>query len=276
MFRKIFIVAILGVLGLSGWYFYNPSGFTALAGAFSTEEFRTFKIRHSAESIIAAHQKELLSSPESNLEDPKLIYYPFLLMEVKYTQDSKNKTAEGVLLWGLCDGEMITDTSKWEKTRGFEDCIIANVKGEDFAVLRELHRLSGKASREQLCQKLEESDVEGAIDNCITKKLIVEEAEALRLHFENPHFETMPETHCNEFVVSLPKQPPFIAKKRYGASTIEKFASTAFGAHFAIKNSKPIFLPVYEIAVHNQDGTFLKTYWNALNGKRMDALLREI
>ena len=43
-----------------------------------------------------------------------------------------------------------------------------------------------------------------------------------------------------------------------------------FGDDFAIRQTHEIYLPVYSLAIQNTDGSYQTTYWNALNGLRLD------
>ena len=66
--------------------------------------------------------KELLKDTDHVFLEPTLKFVPYLLMDVKYIR-TQDKTGEGVILWGLVDGEMVINTGTWEKTHGFTDCI---------------------------------------------------------------------------------------------------------------------------------------------------------
>ena len=81
----------------------------------------TLEARYLPEQIIDAHRKELLGNDKKTLQNTTLKYYPYLLLDVKYPDNSK--TREGVLLWGLTDGEMVLNTDTWESTHGFRDCL---------------------------------------------------------------------------------------------------------------------------------------------------------
>lgn len=272
MLKKVVIFAFLGVLSTFGWQFLNrrPEILNKVTSTFSSREFRIFKARYTADEIIAQHRAELLKTKGSFLLEPEIVYSPLLLMEVKYTPKNKNRTHEASLLWDLVSGEMITDTTSWKTTHGFEECLIAKTSAEEFKILKEIIHEGNEMEKKLLYQKLDaEIDVETQIEECIRKKLIVEEGERLRLHFENPQFETEPKTATNEYVHIIPSKPKQVASRNYSPSQVEKFLHVAFGGHFAIKRSDEVYVPVYEICVEHPDGSLLKSYWNALNSARM-------
>lgn len=273
MIRRILYILFLILLAYGIWYFWQNRPTLAVF-----EEFRTFKIRFAADKIISEQKSRLLTTTDATLLEPQVLYFPYLLMEVKYAKEGKGITSEGWLLWGLADGEMVLDTTKWDKTHGFEDCITAHVKENDLKLLRTLAKGGGRLEKEKLAQSFKgrEAELDKWIEGAEKKKLIVSEGTFLRLHFENPKLEIEPHTALNEWVVTLPHTPKNRQKKRYNTSEIQKFASLAFGSDFAIRRVQEVFLPVYEIAVQNSDGSVLKTYWNALTGKQVDEFLRPL
>jgi len=60
------------------------------------------------------------------------------------------------------------------------------------------------------------------------------------------------------------------------ARSIEAELLERFGEDFAIRRTREVYLPVYEIGVQHTDGSILTTYWNGLTGKQIDEHLREI
>jgi hypothetical protein len=131
----ITILCVIAILsGLWAWNF-SPSFRTKIEDFFSANTFQTLEVRYSAETIMDRHKKELLKDNEHVFLAPSLKFYPYLLMEVKYNR-SYDKTSEGVILWGLVDGEMVINTSTWEKTHGFRDCIASNATRQEFRIFK--------------------------------------------------------------------------------------------------------------------------------------------
>lgn len=272
--RWLLTLIILGALAFGGWYTWKnyPPVRNFIEEKFGTSEFHTLEIRHTAEKIMDGHRKQLLKNSEYSFLEPKLHFYPYLLMEVKYSKDA-HSTNEGVLLWGLTDGEMVIDTATWETTHGFEDCLLARAEQNDFKIIKSLIENGGLIDRDKLYQKFKiESDIlDDWIDSCRAKNLITLSGSKLRLHFQNPRLDVAPATRVGEWLVTIPAKYSVQAKRNYSPAQIRKMAQIAFGKDFAIRRIKEVFLPVYSISVQNPDGSMLTTHWNALNGQRFES-----
>lgn len=235
--------------------------------------FQTLEVRYSADAIMQLHKKELLKDESHTFLAPSLQFLPYLLLDVKYSQ-SQNKTSEGVILWGLVDGEMVLNTQTWEKTHGFTDCIASNTTRQEFQVLNALSSQGGAWDRQGLSQFLhvENHILDQWIKSCQKKSLVVQSGNSYRLHLENPKLRVIPETRLDHFLVTKPTKYAHRIKKRYRPTQIETIAKAAFGLEFAIRKTTEVFLPVYSIVVQNPDGSRRTTYWNALNGKQFHPL----
>jgi hypothetical protein len=220
--------------------------------------------------IMDAHRKDLIKSGEHVYLEPTLKFVPYLLMEVKYNR-SREKTGEGVILWGLVDGEMVISTNTWEKTHGFTDCIASNATRQEFKIINALASKGGTWDREGLSKFLnvENHVLDNSIESCRNKSLIVQNGNTYRLHLQNPKLQVIPETRLEQWLVTKGTKRALRVKKRYRASQIENIARAAFGNDFAIRKTAEIFLPVYSITVQNPDGSLGTSYWNALNGKKI-------
>src|ERR1700722_5862497 len=75
----------------------------------NTGTFNTLEIRYTASQIMDVNRRHLLKDNRHRYLEPSMKFYPYLLLEVKYTV-SDRKTREGVILWDLIDGEMVIDT----------------------------------------------------------------------------------------------------------------------------------------------------------------------
>jgi hypothetical protein len=277
--QRIGLLIFICVLGLSGYWALNffPSFSSKIEDFFTGDTFQTLEVRYSAEGIMEAHRLELLSDNSHVFLEPALKFVPYLLMDVKYTR-SHEKTGEGVILWGLVDGEMVVNTSTWERTHGFTDCIAANASRQEFKIMNALASRGGSWDRDGLSKflNIENHILDSWIDSCRKKSLIVQAGNTYRLHLQNPRLMVIPETKLEHWLVTKPTKKAIRVKKRYRSSQIEAISQAAFGNDFAIRKTTEIFLPVYSIVVQNPDGTQMTSYWNALNGKRMSAPPYEI
>jgi hypothetical protein len=233
-----------------------------------SSQFRTLEARYTAQDIMQRHSSSLLRGSDYTFLEPKLIYYPYLMMHTKYTRD-RVLTEEGVLLWGLNDGEMVLNTSTWERSHGFEDCLISRANRKDFNVLKAILSEGGIAIDRELIYKKFKVDSE-AVDSWINsakdKKLILISGNKLRIHLQHPRLESVPRTKLDEPLVTQPTHSFTKMKKRYSPNQIQKLAEMAFGNNFAVRHVQQVFLPVHCISVQNPDGSIRTTYWNALNG----------
>jgi hypothetical protein len=277
--QRVGLLIFLCVIGLAGYWAWNffPKVSTKVEDFFAGDTFQTLEVRYSAESIMEAHRMELLSDNSHVFLEPTLKFVPYLLLDVKYTR-SHEKTGEGIILWGLVDGEMVVNTSTWERTHGFTDCIAANASRQEFKIMNALASRGGSWDRDGLSKflNIENHILDSWIDSCRKKSLIVQAGNTYRLHLQNPRLMVIPETKLEHWLVTKPTKKAIRVKKRYHSSQIEAISQAAFGNDFAIRKTTEIFLPVYSIVVQNPDGTQMTSYWNALNGKRLSAPPYEI
>jgi hypothetical protein len=275
--RIIIYLIILSALGTSGWYAWQHGGPIRkyIDNHLPANSYCTLEIRHSAEEIMQAQKTNLLKNQGYSFLEPKLLFYPYLLMDVKYSKQG-SATSEGILLWGLNDGEMVLHTGTWEKTHGFEDCLAAKANKNDFKIIEALIANGGIIDREKLYQtfNVDADAIDAWVDSCRQKKLVVNSGNKFRLHFQNPRLQTEPVTTIDQLLVTQPAKYSQQKKARYTSSQIKRLAQTAFGTDFAIRKTEKVFLPVFAISVQNPDGSILTTHWNALNGKKFDLATR--
>jgi len=237
---------------------------------FHTSSFRTLELRFTSAQIMDAHRRELLKSNRHQYLEPKLTFYPYLLLEVKY-RHTDNETREGVVLWDLVDGEMVIDTRDWLKTHGFGDCLTSQAERHEFRILNVLANKGGTCDREALSKALhvENDTLDSWIDSCRRKKLIVQMGNRYRLHMEHPRLKTSPVTKVEERLVTQTTHHAERASKRFSLSEIQRLTKAAFGQDFTIRRTTDVYLPVHCIVVQNPDGSIHTSHWNALNGKRL-------
>lgn len=270
MFRIISLILTLGGLGY-GAYWVNtkhPEYKTKVMDIIESGSFHTLEARFTPSQIMESHKRELLKGDKHKFLEPSLKFFPYLLMEVKYSTPDE-RTGEGIILWDLTDGEMVLNTQDWEKTHGFGDCIASSTEKYEFKIINILSQRGGSIDREGLCKSLQvDSNVLDLwVESCQKKKLIVQSGNNYRLHFQEPKLHVIPETQLHDRLVTKSFKNAEKVPKRFTASQIKKTAEAAFGHDFAIRSTMSIFLPVYSLTVQNPDGSMHTSYWNALNGR---------
>lgn len=270
--RILSTLITIAITGYGFWWIstHHPEMKTKIENILDSGQFHTLELNYSANQIMETHRKRLLKDSRHKYLEPELRFHPYVLMEVKYTTED-NETREGVMLWDLLDGEIVTNTKEWEKTHGFGDCINADAQAHEFKILNVLARKGGAIDREGLSNTLhlDNEILDAWIDSCRRKKLIVQSGNQYRLHLQNPKFQTVPETKINQWLVTKPYKDAVCVPKRYSLSQIQKIARAAFGNDFAIRKTTDVYLPVHNIIVQNPDGSIKTTMWNALNGKNL-------
>lgn len=228
--------------------------------------------RFDAQQVMEVHQKKLFNEKGSRFLTPELKFYPYLLLEVKYS--AKNKTKEGIILWDLFDGEMILNSKKWEKTHGFADCILTNAQTYEFKILQQISQKGG-CDLAQLTEKIDMPSqlLEAALRSCIKKNLILAYGEKYRLHLEKPILTATPETDLDEQLTTRIHKKALCAPKHFSQGQVEKVAKMAFGDAFSIRKVTQVYLPVHKILIQSSDGGLRSFYFNGVTGKPLpDAL----
>jgi hypothetical protein len=270
--RWLFTLGAFACIGYGAWWMSDtkPDVVTKVEDALNLGSFNTLEIKYSASQIMESHRRDLLKSNRHQYLEPQLKFYPYLLLDVKYT--ISDKTEESVMLWDMCDGEMVLSTKSWEKTHGFGDCILANADRQEFKIIFTLAKRGGACDRETLSKSLniENEVMDIWLDSLRRKKLIVQMGNKYRLHLENPHFKSLPSTLLEERLVTQSCKHAQRVARRFSLGQIEKVSQAAFGKDFAIRYTKDVYLPVHSIVVQNPDGSIHTSLWNALNGKRIN------
>lgn len=276
MLKKLFV----GVLSLSvlagGYYYYSlhkDEVHEYVSELIQSKSFATLEIRYSAKSIMDENEEKLLKDEFHSYLTPELHFYPYLMMEVKYTKRN-NTTSEGIILWDLEYGEFVTSTASWEKTHGFQDCIVAKADHHDFKIINTLASHGNHLSKKELADRIriDNEVLDRWLSSCCRKKIVVPSGNGFRLHFHKPKIAIQPETILEHHLVTQNIKNAKQRPKRFSARQIERIAQVAFGPDFTIRKSTEIYLPVYKIEVKNPDGSVLATYWNALTGLQISNL----
>lgn len=225
--------------------------------------------------IIRSNKELLIACTHGTLSPPQLMFFPYLLLDVKFSRGGifKSDTKEGLVLWSLVDGEMVLDTATWERSKGFEDCLMFSANKQNFKILKTLSFLGGVSSRENLYSVLGEpkKKIDDWINDCCHKNLVTTNGAKVRLHFKHPKLEMKPYTDFKHPIVSykVPKSVK-IRHQEYSPAQIKEIARLAFGQDFVIRREQKIFVPVYKLTVINPDDSIWVSYWNAINNKRLD------
>jgi hypothetical protein len=271
LLSTLIFVALIAAGGC--WLWENNGLLRESVGQYvGSKDLLTLEARYSAQDIMDAHRKELLVDDQHTYQEPSLKFYPYLLLEVKYSLPDR-KTREGVILWGMEDGEIVVSTDTWDKTHGFQDALAADANRNDFKIMYALAAHGGWLSRENLLKELqlEPNTIDSWIDSARQKHLIVQQGGGYQLHFENPKLLITPQTKISQWLVTKPYSHASRVSANFSKNQIERVAAAAFGTDFTIRNDKEVFLPVYKIEVLNPDGSVLSSYWNALNGQRVSS-----
>lgn len=261
---------LVGAAGAAWWVWNsNPTIRNFVQEHLETGKFATLEARYNADQIMELHRKDLIKNDQYSFLEPSLKFYPYAMMEVKYSLNAAS-TAEGIILWSLDDGEMVLDTATWTTTHGLQDCINRRADKSDYKLINALSRTGGAADRQKLLSLLhvENEILDSIVESCRRKKLIVQSGNQYRLHFQKPNFQITPETKLDQWLVTKPYRDATRVPPRYTLSQVEEASNQLFGNDFSIRNITEIYLPVYNLTVQNPDGSCLTTSWNALNGKR--------
>lgn len=260
--RFITTLIILGGLGYGGYWVHTnkPEYKHKALEMIYTSSVNVLEPRYSEGQII---EKEKLGYVET-----ELLLHPYLLMEVKYSLKD-TKTEEGVILWDLIDGEMVTNTQNWDKTHGFADCITAHADWHEYMILKTIAQNKGKADRQTLMNslKLDSNLLSAWLDRAQKKKLIVQHNNLYRIHLSEPQIDVKPATSTSIPLVTKSQKHSELMTRRFTSKQIVKASEAAFGSDFAIRSTQEIFLPIYSITIKNSDGSLQTTHWNAFNGK---------
>lgn len=273
-FGRLPLFIALALLAAGGWWIWHTPALAnwrdQILQYVDNRDIVTLEARLSPEQVIDSHRSELLGNEKRTIHNTVLKYYPYLLLDVKYPENSK--TREGVLLWGLNDGEMVLNTETWETTHGYRDCLECQANRSDFKIMQVLARRQGIVNIDDLQKELQvERDVLNTwVEGAKKKHLIVQKGNALQLHFENPKLLVTPQTKIKQSLVSKPLGDGQKSPRTYTHGQILRMTQAAFGNDFKIRSETEIFLPVYRIEVLNPDGSIQVSEWNALTGHRMN------
>lgn len=251
----------------------SSHGRDAIATYVENGDILALEARYSPEQIMEANKAALLGGSPRTYQQGVLEYLPYLLLEVKYPMGERGETRESSLLWGMHDGEILLDTESWEVSHGYGDAIQAGAGRSDYRLLHALSRRGGYATMDQLVQTLQidEETLEEWVATAKKKQLVVQKGNhGVQLHFEQPKLVALPRSAIAQQLVTRPYSHGQLLAPKIGQKQIELAARAVFGSDLAIRSSQPIYLPVCRIEVLNPDGSLLTSYWNGVNGRRIN------
>lgn len=241
----------------------------------TNQQALTWEQRVSPEGLMEQHKTELLGHPlgQKSFQEPRRLYAPYLLCEVKYTKERKSR--EGLLLLSLLDGEMVVGTDPWETTHGLKDCLEAGISSEEFLLLRLLAKRPDGVPLEDLQKemKLEKEPFGVLVTGLRQKHLLVQKGPLAQLHVQEPRFAVIPESKIAQRIVLKPLTDGQKIPSVYSKASVRRMAQAVFGEEFKVKNTREIFLPVIRLQVTNPDGSTYATDWNGVTGARMVPVL---
>lgn len=269
-----FLLYTFLALGLGvGWWTWQSSAFAnwkdRLLQYIDNRDIVTLEAKFLPDQVLDTHKQELVGGDKRTVRNTFLKYYPYLLLHVKYPD--ANKTREGVLLWGLNNGEMVLNTEFWETSHGYRDCLECQASRNHFKILQALAKRQGIISTEDLQKELQvERDILNEwIEESKQKHLIVQKGNILQLHFENPKLLVTPQTKIKQHLVSKPLGEGQKVPRTYTRNQIIAITQAAFGSDFTIRSEQEVFLPVYSFEILNGDGSIQTSEWNALTGQKI-------
>lgn len=269
--KKFFWILVLLVLVSGGYYAYlHRDEIEPMLPTSNREEtVDTFETALTPEELLAHHAKTLLPTKQHTFGSSTLHLAPLLLLQIKYSPDGRSTIATS-MLWDMIDGELVLDTNSFDHTQGFADCITSQAGADDFRILHLLTK-KGALSKEQIAQELgTDSDVIlNRIDNLRKRHLVISANDIVRVHVETPLLRVDPATAITRPFVQRKVMHKEELQATYTKKEIEQLVKAAFGQDVAIRSSRLIFVPIYEIEVLNPDGSVRRTFWNAISGKEL-------
>jgi hypothetical protein len=267
--KTFFLLLVFAALGCAGYYGYLHRNEVEEFLPSTEDTIDTFENAVSPEEVLSRHAKSLLPTKQHVIGSTTLIFCPHLFLQIKYSPDGRT-TIGSSMLWNLIDGELVVDTNSFDETQGFSDCLSSQAGADDFRILHLLSK-RGALSKEQISQELgtDSQVVCDRIDDLHKRHLVIVANDIVRIHVESPLLKIDPSTAITRPLVQRKitksdKLSPLFSKK-----DIEYLVKSAFGQDVAIRTSRFVFVPLYEVQIQNPDGSIRKTFWNAVSGKEL-------
>lgn len=269
--KRIFSLLFFAACGIGGFWAYRHAdmirGMT-IDKAFD-DTIETFETVISPDDLLAK-QGRLLSTKQHTFGPVALLFSPHLLIQGKYSPDGRSSHPAS-MLWDLTDGELVLDTNSFDHTQGFADCLSSQVNADDFRILHLLTR-GGPSSKESIIHDLgiDDAIVCDRLESLRRRHLIIINNDIVRIHVESPLLKIDPITSVTRpFVHRQVPNRGSLMSTRYSRQELESLVKAAFGPDLAIRSSRLIYVPIYEVTVNNPDGSIRKTYWNAVSSQNV-------
>lgn len=269
--KAFFLLVIFSALSFAAYYGYlhraEVEDFLPVVSHEDTID--TFENAFSAEDFLSRHAKTLLPTKQHTFGATRLFFCPHLFLQVKHSPDGRS-TMASAMLWNLIDGELVLDTNSFEETQGFADCLSSKAGADDFRILLLLSR-KGALTKDQIVQELgtDTQVVCDRIEDMRKRHLVVVASDVVRLHVESPLIKNDPSTAITRPLVQRKITKDDKLLPVYSKQDIEYLVKSAFGQDVAIRTSRLVFVPLYEIQILNPDGSIRRTFWNAVSGKEL-------
>jgi hypothetical protein len=266
VFFLLFIVACGWVLF---WSYHHFDHLQDIVTASDHEEaIETFETTFLPEEMITKHN-HLLPSKHHSFGPVTLFFSPHLLVQGKYSPDGRSSHPAS-MLWDLTNGELVLDTNGFDHTIGFSDCLASEANADDFRILHTLTR-KGPLSKEAMVKELGSDDnvICDRIESLRKRHLVIVANDIVRLHVESPLLKVEPITAITKPIVNRHTTHGSLICPTYSKAQIETLVQAAFGPDLAIRSSRIVYVPTYEVQIHNPDGSIRKTYWNGISSKEM-------
>ena len=91
----------------------------------------------------------------------------------------------------------------------------------------------------------------------------------MRIHVESPLIKLEPATLITRPFVQRTILFKSLLTGQHTIADIESLVQAAFGSDLAIRSTRLVYIPIYEVQVNNPDGSIRKTLWNAISGKEV-------
>ena len=267
--RLFFLLFLVACGGGACWVYHHADQLNNLVIPSDREEVvETFETACTPEDILAKHS-HLLPTQHHAFGPITLYFSPHLLVQGKYSPDGRSSHAAS-MLWDLTDGELVLDTNGFEHTQGFSDCLMSSATADDFHILHTLTK-RGPLSKAALVKELGSDDAATCdrIESLRKRHLVIIANDIVRLHVESPLLKVEPLTSITKPFVNRRSSHGLLISPIYSKSDIETLVKAAFGPDLAIRSSRVIYVPTYELQIKNPDGSLRKTYWNGVSNKEM-------
>ncbi|MDP1835092.1 MAG: hypothetical protein Q8K75_04100 [Chlamydiales bacterium] len=273
--RGIYLILLIAFVGVGSWWLHqNNTVVHGLVQDYSGKkqeapQFLALEARYTPDQIMEAHRSELPLNRSNDKLEPALKFFPYLLLDVTYNQSDK-RNREGVMLWSMDDGEIITNTQSWEASKGFGALLAAGADQGDFLVVKALAARGGKVKRDQLIRSLgvDSARADDWLESARKKGLVSLDGNMYKLNTSNVNVAVQPATIISQRLVTKPYNHVKRQATKYTKEQISEAARVAFAPEVTVRSVREVFLPVYSVSLTNNDGSVQTTYWNALNGQR--------